>query len=109
MIRDRGRIKWTSLMLPEHVKMLREWAKEEQWEERGELDEQWLEELDGIVQFALAGKKKIAIRYFQDCHSRTVTGVIQKMDPVERVLKIIDEHEQPRAIPVHAIEHIELL
>ncbi|HEY4551210.1 MAG TPA: YolD-like family protein, partial [Bacillus sp. (in: firmicutes)] len=25
MIHDRGRIKWVSMMLPEHVRILREW------------------------------------------------------------------------------------
>ena len=28
MIRDRGRMKWVSMMLPEHVRVLREWAEE---------------------------------------------------------------------------------
>ncbi len=45
MIRDRGRIKWTSLMLPEHVKMLRDWANEDMWEKTKEIDEQKLEEM----------------------------------------------------------------
>ncbi|TFI48759.1 YolD-like family protein, partial [Diaphorobacter sp. DS2] len=37
MIRDRGRIKWTSMMLPEHVKLLRDWAKEDTYEQKREL------------------------------------------------------------------------
>ena len=29
MIHDRGRMKWVSMMLPEHVRLLREWAQED--------------------------------------------------------------------------------
>ena len=43
MIRDRGRIKWVSMMLPEHIKLLRDWVKEDQYEEQKEIDEQQLE------------------------------------------------------------------
>lgn len=30
VLRDRGNMKWTAMMLPEHVKMLKEWGEEEQ-------------------------------------------------------------------------------
>ncbi|WP_148795752.1 YolD-like family protein, partial [Rossellomorea marisflavi] len=48
MIRDRGKIKWTSMMLPEHVKMLRDWAEEDSFEKRRELDEQELEMMNEV-------------------------------------------------------------
>ncbi len=34
MIRDRGNIKWTAMMLPEHVKLLREWQEQDQVREK---------------------------------------------------------------------------
>ncbi|GGF28051.1 hypothetical protein GCM10010954_28930 [Halobacillus andaensis] len=37
---DRGTIKWTSLMLPEHVEMVQEIFKEQEREEKLQLDEQ---------------------------------------------------------------------
>lgn len=40
MLRDRGRIKWTAMMLPEHVKMLRVWQQEEGRVKAVEVDEQ---------------------------------------------------------------------
>lgn len=29
--RDRGKIKWTAMMLPEHIYLLREWQKEDDY------------------------------------------------------------------------------
>ena len=49
MIRDRGRIKWTSMMLPEHVKMLREWVQEDEYEQEKVLDEQQLEQMNETI------------------------------------------------------------
>jgi len=34
MIRDRGNIKWTAMMLSEHVTELRRWQDEDHYEER---------------------------------------------------------------------------
>ncbi|MEK3885872.1 YolD-like family protein [Bacillus sp. FSL K6-3431] len=56
MIHDR--IKWNSLMLPEHVAMLRNWAAEDIHEEPKELDEQKLEQLNEIAIEAMACGKK---------------------------------------------------
>ncbi|MGE7184955.1 YolD-like family protein [Peribacillus sp. NPDC006672] len=46
-IRDRGNIKWTNLMLPEHIKMLRNYFDEDYYDEpEPVLDEQYLEEMN---------------------------------------------------------------
>ncbi|KYD23147.1 YolD-like family protein [Caldibacillus debilis] len=56
MIRDRGRIKWSAMMLPEHVKMLREWAEEEKREKEKTIDEQAWEECDEILSQAIQSR-----------------------------------------------------
>ena len=109
MIRDRGRIKWTSLMLPEHVKILREWAREDEWAEKAELDEQRLEELDQIVQTAFAARKQVMIRLFKKQSIRTISGTIEKIEPIERVLRIRTEDGKLEGVPVRSIEEIEIL
>ncbi|GIP64468.1 hypothetical protein J32TS6_30230 [Virgibacillus pantothenticus] len=40
MVNDRVTIKWTSIMLPEHVEMLEEVWKEQEYKEKPILDEQ---------------------------------------------------------------------
>ncbi|ARI76030.1 YolD-like family protein [Halobacillus mangrovi] len=51
--RDRGTIKWTSLMLPEHVEMVKKLWKEDERVERGIIDEQKAVEIDFLMQRAL--------------------------------------------------------
>ena len=49
---DRGTIKWTSLMLPEHVEAIQKLWKEDERVEKAILDEQQLEELEFALQRA---------------------------------------------------------
>lgn len=37
-LKDRGKIKWTAMMLPEHVAQLREWQQEHELVKKPELD-----------------------------------------------------------------------
>ncbi|MFC7319399.1 YolD-like family protein [Halobacillus campisalis] len=60
--RDRGTIKWTSLMLPEHVEMIKKVWKEDQRVEKGILDEQKAVEIDFIMQRALHDGLTVDIR-----------------------------------------------
>ncbi|AYC29504.1 YolD-like family protein [Paenisporosarcina cavernae] len=54
MLRDRGRIKWTAMMLPEHVRELRKWQEEIGKVSRPELDEFDIQVMQEELQRALA-------------------------------------------------------
>lgn len=110
MIRDRGRIKWTSLMLPEHVKMLRDWAKEDLWEKPKELDEQKLEEMDETIRQAVELNRQVAISYYNDNdrQNETVTGKIRSYDIVTNELQMISENGEVYEIPLQQINDIDL-
>ena len=47
--RDRGSIKWSSLMLPEHKERLSAWYKEQEYVTKPELDEQKWEEINRLL------------------------------------------------------------
>lgn len=49
MIKDRGTIKWTAMMLPEHVQHLKELVIDERRVEKPILDEQMVEEFELII------------------------------------------------------------
>lgn len=49
MCRDRGRIKWVSMMLPVHVKLLREYNESLDKVEKPVLDEQKYEEFNEVI------------------------------------------------------------
>ncbi|WAA13832.1 YolD-like family protein [Fervidibacillus halotolerans] len=108
MIRDRGRIKWTAMMLPEHVKLLREWTKEDEWEKRSEPDGQMLEQMDQIVQRARMTGEVVTVRYYEDHRYERITGRIDSFDIVSKCLRMKDECNRIYCIPIAAIDRIEL-
>lgn len=62
--RDRGTIKWTSLMLPEHVEMVKKLWKEDARVEKGIIDEQKAVEIDFLMQRALNDDLTVKVRVY---------------------------------------------
>lgn len=63
MLKDRGNIKWTSLMLPEHVGVLRKWAEDIDKVPRPELDEQEWSEIEVTIHDAMTENKPLTFTY----------------------------------------------
>jgi len=77
MIKDRGNIKWTSLMLTEHRKGLEELFKHEDDVEMPVLDEQKIEELERTLQEAIRNNKIVEITYYNNRRHHNIRGKIQ--------------------------------
>lgn len=104
-VKDRGRIKWVSLMLPEHRRRLEELKEEEGYRNAPSLDEQQLEKLDHILQYALQGQREVKFLYHdgkKSCHGE---GVIKAYHPSKR--EVILEGDIP--IPLDSILDMEIL
>ncbi|NCU19086.1 YolD-like family protein [Pallidibacillus pasinlerensis] len=97
-------------MLPEHVKMLWDWAKEDLWEKPKELDEQKLEEMDETIRQAVELNQQVAISYYNDNERRNeiVTGKIRSYDIVTNELQMISENGEVYEIPLQPINDIDL-
>ena len=80
MIRDRGKIKWTSMMLPEHVQLIREWAASTGDEKPKILDEQHIEYLETILMEAIHLNKNLQITVQSKKGKRILQGWI-RLDP----------------------------
>jgi hypothetical protein len=93
MIRDRGKIKWTSLMLPEHVKMLRDWQEEEKYKTKPQLDEQQLEEMNETICCAMETGEPLAITHYVNRDFEVVVGRIHYYDDIQKQLRIIDHFD----------------
>ncbi|RLQ90654.1 YolD-like family protein [Falsibacillus albus] len=106
MIRDRGRIKWTSMMLPEHVKMLRDWAKEDSFKEKVELDEQQLEEMNEIAAQAMEDRKKVVITYYRLKQYELLIGYIHYYDALQKRLHVVDTFDDPQYVSMENIVDI---
>lgn len=98
MIRDRGRIKWVSMMLPEHVHVLREWAQEDTYQTRKVLDEQQLEVLNGVIAEAIEYDRPVTIVHYRDKKYELLVGVIRKCDQLNHKLHVIDYFEEEHQI-----------
>lgn len=86
MLKDRGNIKWTAMMLPEHVKMLRNWGKEEDYSIPTEKTEWELEELQRIIQKAARTNKELHLTLWINQAWHYETGIITATDMAKREL-----------------------
>lgn len=106
MIRDRGRIKWTSMMLPEHVKLLRDWAREDEYEKEKQLDEQQLEQLNDTILEAMEYNRPVAITYYRQPKYELVVGKIHYWNELGQKLHIVDKFEEIHRIELSAIADV---
>ena len=86
MIKDRGTIKWTAMMLPEHVKMLRDWEKEEDCILPKEKTEWELEELQQTIQQAARTKIPLYLTLWHNQSWHSEIGMITAIDTTKREL-----------------------
>lgn len=107
MIRDRGRIKWTAMMLPEHVKLLRDWAHEDTFEQQKEIDEQKLEEMNSLLASAMEEHKPLIITHYRNRKYELVIGYIHYWDEFTHKLHIIDYFEDIHRISLTDIADVQ--
>ena len=89
LIRDRGSIKWTAMMLPEHVERLREWKEEEKIPPRKELDEQQFEEWNYLIAHAIELHTPLAVKYWEDHQLLHEVGFIRDYHAPLQALRLI--------------------
>lgn len=94
MIRDRGSIKWTAMMLPEHVELLRQWAKEDSHQEKPELDEQRLEEFNQLLNRSFNEKKELIFTYYKHHTFHKMKGYVIDINTFSGWIRILGENEQ---------------
>jgi|SRR5690625_2394903 len=80
MLRDRGTKKWTSIMMPEHVKMLEHIWSESEHKEKPLLDGQQKIENDLMLQRAIHDNLIVEIKYFKDHDFHTIKGRVSFID-----------------------------
>ncbi|WP_213423025.1 YolD-like family protein [Bhargavaea massiliensis] len=95
MIRDRGNIKWTAMMLPEHLRLLREWQEEEGRREPLEPDPQQMEEWDRMLHEALEYGKPLSV---SSRGERCCTGAVHHFDPASGTIRMVGVDGEPAVI-----------
>lgn len=88
-VHDRGTKKWVSLMLPEHVELLKEVFVE--YKEKPSLDEQQMIEIDQKLKYALEHNANIKMTYYDDGEFLTVSGQLKKIDQWRGYIILLNE------------------
>ncbi|WP_240482342.1 YolD-like family protein [Fictibacillus enclensis] len=66
LIRDRGKMKWQGMFLPEHVKSLREFDWNNKRKSKPEQDQQQLELMEKTICEGMAENLALCFTYFSD-------------------------------------------
>jgi len=107
MNKDRGTIKWTSLMLPEHVQRLRAWENELNDTPPKEKADWELEALHETIQRAYELKMPITFTLYQQNKWQTLTGFITTIDVLKKLL-LLETDMTVKAIPFLTIQEAEV-
>jgi len=77
-VQDRGTMKWVSLMLPEHVELLKEVFVERK--DKPTLDEQKMTEIDQTVKYAIKHHAPLEMTYFYNGRFEKIVSRLEKID-----------------------------
>lgn len=94
MIRDRGNIKWTAMMLPEHVQRLRIWQREDEQIAKPAFDEWTLQALEEELLQAYYGKKEVLLEVWNQQTSTKYQGIITTLMSEEKKLCLHDSEQR---------------
>lgn len=102
--KDRGNKKWTSLMLVEHQKRLKELKMQESEVDKPELDQQQLKEINFKIQKSLSENLSVIITFYENKKIRSIQGRIIKIDKYKKQIKIeqIDK-------PIKIIDFVQII
>lgn len=89
-VRDRGSKKWVAMMLPEHVKLLREYMEEQKKTPRPELDEWDLDIIQENIQLAMKRNVEVEIKTWRNGAFHIHLGTITWVDINRRTIEMED-------------------
>ncbi|WP_068675133.1 YolD-like family protein [Oceanobacillus sp. Castelsardo] len=89
-VNDRGTIKWTAMMLPEHIQLLNKMWKDKEKKAKPMLDEQELEEINMKLQLAIHHHLSVEIKYYSNYDYKMMKGKIKKIDLADKYIQLED-------------------
>lgn len=89
-MKDRGTMKWTSILLPEHIEMLNKMWQEQENKEMPELDEQQILENKLLLQEALEHDLPISIKHFANYDHLINEGFLLRVDGLNQIIYLED-------------------
>lgn len=86
-------MKWTAMMLPEHVKMLRDLDKAQDKVDKPSLDEQQIEDINQRIVEAMEYNQELVFYYYIAGEIRFIIGRVHYVDTLKREFRILDGHQ----------------
>ncbi|SPT98451.1 YolD-like protein [Lysinibacillus capsici] len=86
MLHDRGNMKWTSMMLPEHLKLIKEWKREQFNDKKRELTEWELEEIEQTIQRAFKLQQLVRLTLWNNHKLHNEVGKVTATDTYKKEL-----------------------
>ena len=108
MLHDRGNMKWTSLMLPEHLVRLKEWKKEQYYERKRDLTEWELEEIEQTIQRAFKLRKLVKLTLWDHNKLHAHIGLVTGTDTYKKEL-LLDTDLSIKRISFDLIQNASLV
>ena len=108
MIKDRGTIKWTAMMLPEHVGMVKRVWKNAEKQPKPILDEQALEEIERSILEANKTRNELVITYWENGEFINIVGHVHSIITHQNAIRIEDKFESRYTVAFSDIIDIRL-
>ncbi|MFJ7680357.1 YolD-like family protein [Peribacillus sp. NPDC097198] len=100
-LRDRGNIKWQSaMMLPEHVKMLKNLKLDYYRQDKPIVDEYQLEEFKSKIHAAMELSSIVKFTVWEEGFDWEYTGLVHRLDPINKMIYLELEQENGHIIKV---------
>src|SRR5690625_1948732 len=98
MLKDRGTIKWTSLMLPEHVALLKEMWQEDTHLEKPIVDEQELLLINERILASFHQNESICINVYEAKNIQAYKGTVVQMDHSNQTITLLLTNDVKKVI-----------
>lgn len=108
MLRDRGNMKWTAMMLPEHLVEIKKWKKEQFYDKKRELTEWELEEIEQTIQRAWKMQKLVRLTLWDQNKLHDEVGRVTGTDVYKKEL-LLDTDFSVKRITFNQIQKASLL
>lgn len=106
MIKDRGTIKWTAMMLPEHVKALEKWKQRDHYTEKIELNEWDLQLIQNELELAYKRQCETIVKTWANGHVTERQGIVQEINSIKMFI-VIGGSVEPKRINVRTIINVQ--
>lgn len=88
-VNDRGTIKWTAMMMPEHVELLNQLKEKQNRKQKPILDEQQLEENGFQLMMAHKDNLLISIKYYDNYDYNNIRGYVDKINYQDKYVSVV--------------------